>query len=50
VELDGVPLQLGQLAGEVQRRSKRAALTVSVSGHQRKLRVEVSILDAYPYP
>jgi len=48
VELDGVPLQLRHLAGEAvaQRRSRRAALTLAVSGHQRKLRVEVSTLEA----
>jgi len=46
VELDGVPLQLAHLGVGSQRRSRGAALTVSVSGHQRKLRVEVSTLEA----
>ena len=55
VELDGVPVPLSHLAGGVQRRSRRAALTVSLSGHggaggvdsghQRKLRVEASTLE-----
>lgn len=45
VQLDETPVRSSNLSSEVQLRSKRAALTVSLTNHQRKLRVEASTLQ-----
>ena len=45
VDIDGTPIRVGAHESVAHRKSKRAALSVSVSNHERKLRAEAKTRD-----